>query len=216
MAERSGRFRVYRVVESVPHVNLQAVDEPTLYTVYESGYPDRQDAVDVLRTGDLVEATLSGDPAADDEPWRLTAVERVGGVEMGFAVDADPPDAARDLWEPGLAEPACAVLTEGDEPAGAVCVQPREPLHNGAFVPNVLTGLLPLEAQFAAIPELGEPAAEALFLDPDPPDATTHSRPYGVVLLFTAAGRDLADRFREEYDCPRGVDTRPDFDPYGL
>ncbi|ESS04468.1 MAG: hypothetical protein A07HR67_00754, partial [uncultured archaeon A07HR67] len=27
MVERSGRFRVYRVVESVPHINLQAVDD---------------------------------------------------------------------------------------------------------------------------------------------------------------------------------------------
>jgi hypothetical protein len=216
MAERSGRFRVYRVVPSVPHDNLQAVDEPTLYTVYSSGYGDIQPAVDDLRTGDLVEATLSGDPSAPDDPWRLTALDRVGGVEMAFAVDVDPPDVARELWDPDLTEPACAVLSEGGDPVGVCCVQPRDPLPNGAFVPNVLTGLLPLESLFASLPDLDEPAVEALFLDPDPPDASAYSLPYGVVLLFTEAATDLPDRFRETYDCPRDADTRPEFDPYGL
>jgi hypothetical protein len=79
-----------------------------------------------------------------------------------------------------------------------------------------MTGLLPLEEQFASVPGVGEPAAEALFLDPDPPTAGTFFTPYGVALLFTERGRSLADRFRTEYDCPRGADTRPDFDPYGL
>lgn len=216
MVERSGRFRVYRVVESVPHLNLQAVESPTLYTVYQSGYGDLQSGVDVLQTGDLVEATLDGDPAAEDEAWRLTALDRLGGVTMDFAVDVESPDMAREIWSPDLTEPACSVLTEDDDPVGVCCVQPRDPLPNGAFVPNVLTGLLPLEQMLDAVPEIGDQAAEALFLDPDPPDATTYSHPYGVVLLFTDRASPLADRFRETYDCPRDTDTRPEFDPYGV
>jgi hypothetical protein len=216
MVERSNRFRVYRVVESVPHLNLQSVDEPRLYTVYQSGYGDRQDAVDCLRTGDLVEATLSGDPDADDEAWRLETVERVGGVAMDFAVDVTPPATATDLFDPGQVGPACTTLADDGDAVGACCVQPRDPLPDGRFVPNVLAGLLPLESQFATVPGVGEPAAHALFLDPDPPDVSAFSRPFGVVLLFTEAGAPLADGYRDRYDCPRGVDTRPDYDPYGL
>lgn len=217
MTERSGAFRVYRVVESVPHLNLQSTESPRLYTVYRSGYDGSiQPSVEALRTGDRVEATLSGDPGADSEPWRLTALDRLDGVEMGFAVDATPPDVARDAWVPGTTEPIYVPLTADDERVGVCCLQPREPLPNGAFVPNVLTGLLPLEDHLESIPQVGEPAAEALFVDPDPPEASTHTEPYGVVLLFTAAGRELADRFRETYGCPRGTDSRPAFDPYGI
>lgn len=220
MGDRSGQFRVYRVVDSVPHVNLQAVDDATLYTVYQSGYDGTgedglQATVDGLRTGDLIEATLSGDPAAEEDPWRLTDCERVGGVEMGFAVDVTPPAVARDLWSPGESDPVCGVLTEGEERVGVCCLQPREPLPNGAFVPNVLTGLLPMESFLSSVPNVGDPATEALFLDPDPPEASSYSAPYGVVLLFTAAAAELPDRFREAYDIPRGEDTRPEFDPYG-
>jgi hypothetical protein len=216
MVERSGRFRVYRVVESVPHLNLQAVEEPRLYTVYQSGYGDLQATVSDLRTGDLVAATPSGDPEAPDEAWRLTAVERVGGVAMDFAVGVDPPAVATDLFEPGQVESACTTLTDGGDAVGACCVQPRDPLPDGRFVPNVLAGLLPMESQFASVPGVGAPAAEALVLDPDPPDTDAFSRPYGVVLFFTAAGRALADEYRDRYDCPRDADTRPDYDPYGI
>lgn len=216
MAEQSGQFRVYRVVESVPQYNLQSIEPPTLYTVYRSGYGAIQPEVDALRTGDRIEATLSGDPADDDEPWRIAELRHLDGVEMGFAVDVRPPDVARELWTPGATEPAYAVLRDDGNAVGGCFVQPREPLPNGAFVPNVLTGLLPLESHLQEVPEVGAPAVEALFLDPDPPDATSYTRPYGVVLLFTAAGRALADRFRETYDVPRGSDTRPDFDPYGI
>ena len=217
MAERSGTFRVYRIVEAVPQYNLQSVGSPTLYTVYQSGYADDiQASVEELRTGDRIEATLSGDPDAESEPWRLTAVDRLDGVEMGFAVDAAPPKIARDAWVPGSSEPICIPLTDEGETVGVCCLQPRDPLPNGAFVPNVLAGLLPLEPQFREIPRVGEPAAEALFVDPDPPDASSYSTPYGVVLLCAAAGRAVADRFRETYGCPRGTDTRPEFDPYGI
>lgn len=216
MAERSGSFRVYRVTESVPHINLQAVDSPTLYTVYQTGYGDQQDAVEALTTGDVIEATLDGDPAVQDEPWRLERFERVGGLDMGFAVDVTPPDVARELWTTGQTEPSTTVLTEDGDPVAACCVQPRDPLPNGAFVPNLLTGLLPLENQFESVPGIGDPAVEALFLDPDPPDANAYTTPYGVFLLFTDPESSLADRFRETYDCPRGTDTRPAFDPYGL
>ncbi len=216
MTERSGTFRVYRVTESVPQINLQATETPTLYSVYQTGYGDRQEAVDALETGDLVEATLEGDPTADSEPWRLARFERVGGVRMGFAVDVTPPDVARELWTDGQTDPATTVLTEDGSSVAACGVQPRAPLPNGAFVPNVLTGLIPLEPQFVSVPGVGDPAVEALFLDPDPPGAGTHTTPYGVVLLFTEAGTTLAERFRETYDCPRGADTRPEFDPYGV
>jgi len=216
MVDRSGTFRVYRVVESVPHYNLQATDSPTLYTVYQSGYGELQPSVDELRTGDRIEATLEGDPDAESEPWRLTALERLDSVDVGFAVGVTPPDVASEAWEPGATDPIYATVGAGGDPVGVCCLQPRDPLPEGAFVPNVLAGLLPLEDHFESIPGVGDPAAEALFLDPDDPDASTHTTPYGVVLLFSAAGRDLADRFRTEYGCPRGADTRPSFDPYGL
>jgi hypothetical protein len=216
MVERSGTFRVYRVTESVPQINLQATEIPTLYSVYQTGYGDRQEAVDALETGNLVEATLEGDPTADGEPWRLARFERVGDVQIGFAVDVTPPDVARELWTDGQTDPATTVLTADRSSVAACGVQPRAPLPNGAFVPNVLTGLVPLEPQFASVPGVGDPAVEALFLDPDPPGAGSHTTPYGVLLLFTAAGTTLADRFRETYDCPRGADTRPEFDPYGI
>jgi hypothetical protein len=214
--DRSGRFRVYRVVEAVPQINLQAVASPTLYSVYQSGYadPTLQAAVDDLETGDLVEATIEGDPNDDAEPWRLTAVDVVGGVDAAFAVDVDPPDLAREAWSPGRTEPAYAVVTEDGDPIGVCGVQPRDPLPNGAFVPNVLTGLVPLEPHFDAVPEVGDPAVEAVFLDPDPPDASSYSLPYGVVFLFTRPGTTFAERLRAEYGCPLGADTRPAFDPY--
>ncbi|PSP39272.1 hypothetical protein BRC63_07385 [Halobacteriales archaeon QH_10_70_21] len=214
MDSRSGRFRVFRVVESVRHLNLYEVDAGRLYTVYETGYPDRQAAVDALRTGDLVEATLSGDPDADGEPWRFESLDRVGGVEMAFATDADPPAVAGDLWSDDQETPTYAVLTEDDEPVGACLVQPRAPLPNGAFAPNLVAGLVPMEAELASIPGVDEPAAGALFVDPDPPDATTYSVPFGVALLFTEAAEALPARFREAYDPTRGVDL--DFDPYGV
>jgi hypothetical protein len=216
--ERSGRFRVYRVVESVPHINLQAVDSPTLYSVYRSGYgdPDLQSAVDALDTGDLVEATLDGDPDDDAEPWRLTAVDRIDRVHVAVAVDVEPPERARECFTPGLTAPAYDTLTEDGAAIGVCGVQPRDPLPGGAFVPSVLTGLLPLEPQFASVPTVGEPAVEAVFLDPDPPDASSYTRPYGVVYLFTRPSTATAERLRERYDCPLGVDTRPEFDPYGV
>lgn len=216
--ERSGRFRVYRVVESVPQINLQAVESPTLYSAYQSGYgdPELEAAVEGLETGDLIEATLEGDPEDDAEPWRLTAIERVDRVRTAFAVDVDPPDLARECWTPGRTEPAYATVTEAGEPIGVCAVQPRDPLPNGAFVPNILAGLLPLEPQFAAVPEVGDPAAEAVFLDPDRPDASSYTHPYGVAFLFTAPSTAFADRLRATYDCPLEADTRPAFDPYGI
>lgn len=225
--ERSGTFRVYRVVESVAHINLQAVEEQTLYTVYQSGYTTLQPTVDSLETGDLVEATLSGDPSDQSEAWRLTDVHVVGGVEMDFAVGVDLPSVATDLWDPDTAQPKFTTLV-GDEsdgsetgkpadasgPVAACGVQPRDPLPNGAFVRNVLTGLLPLESVLESVPGIGDPAAEALFLDADTPDSSDYTRPFGVVVLFTETGTDLAEQFREQYDCPPGEDSRPEFDPY--
>jgi hypothetical protein len=214
----SSRFRVYRGVESVPHINVQATDSPTLYSVYRSGYadPDLQATVDALDTGDLIAATLDGDPDDDAEPWRLTAVERIDRVRTAVAVAVDPPEVARECWTPGRTEPAYTVLTEDGEPIGVCGVQPRDPLPSGAFVPSVLTGLLPLERQFTSVPKVGAPAVEAVFLDPDPPDASSYRLPYGVVFLFTRPSTATAERLRERYDCPLDADTRPDFDPYGV
>jgi hypothetical protein len=214
MAERTSRFRVYRVVEAVPHVNLVDTAAMRLYTVYWSGYGDRQAAVDDLRTGDLLEATVSGNPDDESEAWRLEDFERVDRVEMGFAVDAAVPEVAHALWEDGQTRPVYAPLSSDGEVVGACCVQPRDPLPSGSFVPNVLTGTLPLETVLSAIPRVGEPAAEALFVDPDPPDAQRYTTPFGVALVFAETGTETADRYRERYDCPRGVDTRPEFDPY--
>jgi len=216
MDEQSGQFRVYRVTESVPHINLHAVDAPQLYTVYQSGYGDAlQEAVDELRTGDRIDAVLAGDPDADGEPWRLRHVDLLDAVTMDFAVDVEYPDPARDLWA-GDDEPACIPLSAEGEQVAVCCVQPRVPLPDGLFVPNVLAGLLPIEPHLHSLPEVGDPAVEALFLDSDPPEATQFSSQYGVVLLFAERGESLADRFRDVYDLPRGTDSRPSFDPYGV
>lgn len=231
--ERSGTFRVYRVVDSVPHINLQSTDDLQLYTVFQSGYTTLQPAVDALETGDLVEATLAGDPSDPSEAWQLTDVHVIESVEMDFAVGVDLPAVATDLWDPETPEPRFTTLhatdcdDDGDdengdesenidpeEPVAAVGVQPRDPLPNGAFVPNVLTGLLPLESVLKSVPGIGDAAEEVLFLDADLPDAESYSRPFGVVVLFTERDTDLAEQFRERYDCPRGEDSRPDFDPY--
>jgi hypothetical protein len=218
--ERAGGFRVYRVVPAVHHLNLQAVDEgaSTLYTVYQSGYDaPLQTAVDDLRTGDLVAATLVGDPEDEADPWRLADVEREGGVTLEFAVDTELPPVARDLWGEGRTGPTWTALTDADGNAVGACgVQPRDPLPDGAFVPSVLAGLLPLEPLFESVPTVDEPPAEVLFVDPDPPDADGFTEPYGVVLAFTDEGATAAGAYRERYDLPRGEDSRPEFDPYAV
>jgi hypothetical protein len=216
MEERTGQFRVYRVVESVPHINFFDTDQTRLYTVYQSGYGDRQAAVDDLRTGDLVEATLAGDPTDEEEAWSIQSFDRIDGVAMDFAVDADPPAVASELWKPGLEHPASVVLEEDGEPVGECHVQPRAPLPGGSFVPSVITGLVPLESVLTELPTIGGPATDALFLDPDSPDDDQYSLPYGVVLLFTAAADDRLAEFRERYDLPEDADNRPDYDPYGI
>ena len=91
MDTRSGQFRVYRAVESVRHINFQAVAEPQLYSVHETGYSAEQQArVDELQTGDLVTATLEGDADAPNEAWRVASVTRDQRVPFGFAVDLAP------------------------------------------------------------------------------------------------------------------------------
>ncbi|WP_276271197.1 hypothetical protein [Haloarcula litorea] len=219
MEERTGRFRVYRVVESVPHLNFFDTDATRLYTVYQSGYGDRQDRIDALRTGDLVEATLAGDPEDADEAWSIRSLERVGGVRMHFAVDADPPAVAADRWEAGLREPAAAPIEADGEAVGVACVQPRDPLPGGTFVPSVLTGLVPMEETLADLPTVGGAAGDALFVDPDPPDADHFSRPYGVALFFRAdaPGADAAlAEYLDRYGVDPDGDSRPDHDPYGI
>jgi hypothetical protein len=216
MKTHASRFRVYRVVESVPHINLFDTEGTRLYTAYQSGYGDRQSDIDGLRTGDLVEATLSGDPDDPDEAWSIQSVERVGGVGMAFAVDADPPAVAGELWTEGQERPSTTTLAREGEPVAEVAVQPRAPLPGGAFVPSVLTGLVPMEERLAELQSVGEPVADALFVDPDPPDADRYSRPFGAVVFFSAAGQELLEAFCATYGIDPAADSRPEYDPYGL
>lgn len=216
MEQRTGRFRVYRVVESVPHINLFDADATRLYTVYQSGYGDRQDHVDSLRTGDLVEATLAGNPDDPDEAWSIQSLERVGGVRMSFVVDADVPALAEDLWSEGQRHPSSMVLEEDGAHVGELHVQPRAPLPGGSFVPSVLTGLVPMEGPFSTLPNVGRAATDALFLDPDPPDADRYSRPFGVVVLFTADADAVLNEWCDRYDVDPETDSRPTYDPYAI
>ncbi len=216
METHAGRFRVYRVVESVPHINLFDTEATRLYTAYRSGYGDRQGAIDALRTGDLVEATLAGDPDDPDEAWSIQSVERVDRVRMAFAVDADPPAVAEELWTDGQERPSTTALEWEGEPVAEAAVQPRAPLPGGAFVPSVLTGLVPMEGRLGELQSVGEPVTDALFVDPDPPDTDRYSRPYGAVVFFSAAGEALRDEFYAAYDIDPAADTRPEYDPYGI
>ena len=225
MDTRSGQFRVYRVVESVRHINFQAVEQPQLYSVYETGYPAEQQAsVDELRTGDLVTATLEGDADEPHEAWRVVSLTRNQRVPFGFAVALAPealPQAAQTLAadsgfntaEPPV-EPAGVTLSADGTTIGECWIQPRATLPNDAFVPNVLTGLLPIESWLTDLPTGGVPASEVLVLDTASPTAERYDTPYGVFMFFTDAGREVATDYRDRYDCPRSIDSRPEFDPY--
>ncbi|MFB6118962.1 hypothetical protein [Halosegnis sp.] len=225
MATTSGRFRVYRVLGAVLHINLFDVADRRLYSVYQTDYPaPLQSTVDSLATGDMIEATVTGDPEAPQEPWRLEAAERedTASVDIDFAVGVEYPDVARQTWERALAEaseegvvPTGRALgtQEGDEAAGEVWVQPRDSLPDGGFTPAVAAGRLPLEPWLERLPYADAPAEELLAIEASDPDEPVRE-PYGVFLFFTKAGRGLADRYRERWDLPRGADSRPDFDPY--
>ncbi|MDS0277478.1 hypothetical protein NDI85_06705 [Halomicroarcula sp. S1AR25-4] len=216
MEQRTGRFRVYRVVESVPHSNFFDTDATRLYTVYQSGYGERQARIDSLRTGDLVEATLAGNPDDSEEAWSIQSVERVGGVRMSFAVDAEMPALAEELWSEGQRHPSSIVIEEDGTPVAELHVQPRDPLPGGSFVPSVLTGLVPMEGTLSVLPSIGGPATHALFLDPDPPDADRYSRPFGVVVLFGEDADAVLTEWHDRYDVDPESDSRPTYDPYGI
>jgi len=216
MDERASRFRVYRVVEAVPHINLFDTEAIRLYTTYQSGYGERQPEIDALETGDLIEGTVVGDLDDSDEAWSLQSFERVGGVDVGFETDADLPEIARETWRAQEQGPAHSVIEQDGEPVGECWVQPRAPLPGGAFVPSVLAGLLPMEAKLTTVESADAPTTDAVFLDPDPVDASSFGEPYGVLVIFTEAAGETRRRFRERYDCPRGVDSRPEYDPYEL
>lgn len=227
MATTEGRFRVYRVLAAVPHINLFHVDSERLYTVFESGYPDPvQTVVDDLRTGDLIEGTVEGDHEAAEEPWRLTEVTRddIGSVRVDFATGVDYPNVAQETWIRATEEagddpvrPTGRALGTDGEAGGAVgevWVQPRDALPDGAFTLPVLAGRLPLEPWLRELPYVEAAAAELLVVDSADPDSDVHHDPYGVFLFFTAEGGELADRYRERWGLERGTDSRPDLDPY--
>jgi hypothetical protein len=222
---RTGRFRLFRVLPAVPHLNLFAPESRRLYTVHGSNYrDDLQSRLDGFRTGDLLEGTLVGNPADPEAPWRLARAERdpEAGVSLAFASGVSPealPAAVRDdaaLRERAATEPVGRTLEHDGRPVGEVWLQPRDPLPEDAFLPNVLAGLVPMEPWFERLPEVGEPTAEALVLDTATPEATRFDLPFGVVVFLTEAGRELGDHLRDRYDLPtdRAADTRPDVDPY--
>ena len=216
MDERASVFRVYRVVEAVPHINLFDTEGARLYTVFQGGYGDRQPEIDALETGDLIEGTVAGDPEDDEEAWTLRSFGRIGGIDMGFGTDAELPEIARETWAKQERGVAHSVIEEGGGPVGECWVQPRARLPGGVFVPSVLAGLLPMEDTLTSVDSVGEPPTDAVFLDPDPVDASSFRHPYGVLLVFTDRATETRRRFRERYDCPRGVDSRPTYDPYEL
>lgn len=218
-------FRVYRGVSAVDHINLYGVETERLYSVYRRGYDgDRQATVDALRTGDMVLATLLGDPDAPGEAWRLAKVGREDrlDVSMAFVGGIDPealPDPLREspeVRERAATEPAGVVLEHGGEPVGEIWCQPRDPLPHDRFLLNVLTGLVPLESHLGGLPEVDARPAEVLVLDTAPPDGDTFDLPFGTFVFLTAAGEAFGDDLRERYGLPldRRADTRPDFDPY--
>lgn len=223
MTTTEGTFRVYRVLDAVAHLNLLDTDERRLYTVFESGYPDRlQETIDGLATGDLVTGTVTGEPNEPDEPWRLRDVERQPqrSVSIDFATGVRYPDVARETWSAaveaagdGPVRPTGRALGHDGTPAGEVWIQPRSALPDGAFTLPALAGRLPLEPLLRDLPYAGGRPGELLVVDADGPGAAT-TEPYGVLLFFTPEGRALADRYRERWGLPRGADSRPSFDPY--
>jgi hypothetical protein len=222
---RSGRYRLFRVFPAVPHLNLLDVEDRRLYTIHASGYRDElQETLDGYRTGVVFDGTVVGDPDDPEAAWRLARAEHdpAAGVSMAFAAGVDPdalPAPVREdaaLRERGATEPVGAMLSHDGETVGEVWLQPREPLPDRVFLPNVLTGLVPMEPWFERLPEVGEPTAEALVLDTAAPDATSFDLPFGVVVFLTEQGRTPGDDLRERYGLPtdRDADTRPEFDPY--
>lgn len=219
----TGRFRVFRTAPAVDHLNLYGGTPERLYTVYRSGYPDdRQTTVDGLRTGDLVEATLLGDPDSPDEAWQLARVTRddAASVAMAFAAGVESFPAvisdSADLRERATTEPVGRVLEHDGQPVGEAWLQPRDPLPDSAFLPNVVTGLVPMEPYLRDLPEVGEPTAEVLVLDTAAAGDATFDVSFGVLVFLTADGEALGDELRERYGLPldRRADTRPDIDPY--
>jgi hypothetical protein len=218
-------FRVYRGVSAVDHINLYGADTERLYSVYRRGYDDEfQATVDSLRTGEMVLATLVGDPEAPEEAWRLAKVGRDDrlSVAMAFVDGLDPDDLPGpirenpDVRERAATEPAGVTLERDDRPVGEIWCQPRDPLPHEMFLLNVLTGLVPLESHLGGLPEIDVIPAEVLVLDTATPVADSYDTAFGVFVFLTAAGRSYGDELRERYGLPldRAADTRPDFDPY--
>jgi len=135
-------------------------------------------------------------------------------VPFGLSVDLAPealPQAALTLFADSRfetsappTEPAGTSLSADGVDITECWIQPQATLPNNVFVPNVVTGLLPIEPLLTDLPALGVPATEVLILDTAAPTAERYETPYGVFVFFTAAGRAFASDYRDRYDCPRG------------
>jgi hypothetical protein len=222
---RTDRFRVYRNLGAIPHVNLYGTTNERLFSVYRDGYGEElQATVDGLSTGDCVVATILGDPDDPDEAWRLVRAIRDDtlSTSVAFAPGVDPErlpapvteDSA--LRERAAVEPVGRVLEHEGQPVGEVWCQPRDPLPHDAFLLNVLVGQVPMESHLDGLPKIEALPAEVLVLDTATPSDTSYDLPFGVFVFLTEAGEALGDELRERYGLPldRDADTRPDVDPY--
>jgi hypothetical protein len=222
---RSDRFRVYRNLADIPHVNLYGMKNGRLFSIYQHGYEaDLQATVDGLTTGDAVVATLLGDPDDSDEPWRVVRAMRDDtlSVSVAFAPGIEserlPEPVTEDsaLRAQAVTEPVGRVLEHEGQPVGELWCQPRAPLPHDAFLLNVLVGQVPMESHLDGLPKIEALPAEVLVLDTATPSDTSYDLPFGVFVFLTEAGEALGDELRERYDLPldRDADTRPDVDPY--
>ncbi len=125
MDERTGVFRVYRVVDAVPpsicSTPMQRGSTPCTSpaTANDSRQLTTSEQVISSRRRSAAIPTTGGSLA-------LLSFDRRDRVAMDFVVDAEVPEVAAVLWEPGLERPASAVLEEDGKPvAECTCSRAR-------------------------------------------------------------------------------------------
>ncbi|MCG1002695.1 MULTISPECIES: DUF6663 family protein [Halobacterium] len=164
--------------------------------VAADGYDDLADAVDALRPGYLVDATLTW----SDGDARFAALDVRKRTLFTYA------DAVTGLFEAAL-ETMEQARQEGDgvqgrptfsadgEPNGAVYAFAQQPGERDVFE-EIRTGALPLE-----------PLVDRLDEDADDEHEVFVFRPleHDFVIVYLVAHKDsvLADTVRDTYDCPR-------------